>query len=69
MEKMFVSLENSLSETNQSIYDGPEPMRSKAAIASYRCKLYRTHLEQRAASHIAPHFSTDSKNTVPQPRA
>ena len=69
MEKMFVSLENSTKDTAEPGFDGVEAIRSKASTASYRCKLYRTHLEQGAASSFAaPHFSTQPKNAATQPR-
>jgi hypothetical protein len=49
MGKMFVELENSNNVTEKAAFDDAEPMRSKAAIASYRCKLYRAQLEQWSA--------------------
>jgi hypothetical protein len=46
MEKMYVSLEGSNNEVAESSFAAAEPIRSKAAIASYRCKLYRAQLDQ-----------------------
>ena len=70
MGKTFVSFENSTSDAGELSFDVIEPMQSKAVTASYRCKLYRAHLEQGAASRfITPHFSTQSKNAADQPRA
>ena len=59
MDRMFVTLENSIIDLADS-YDGPEPMRSKAAKASYLCKLYRAHLGQGAESNT-PLFATQFK--------
>src|ERR1700719_623532 len=50
MEKMFVSLEGSSDGSASSAFATPETMRSKVAIASYRCKLYRAQLDQLADS-------------------
>ena len=67
MERMFVTLEGSLIDTAES--EGPEPMRSKAATASYVCKLYRAYLAQSAASRfITPNFPAHSKHAAPQLR-
>jgi len=51
MEKMFVYPETLESKTASGIIlDEVENPHSRADIASYRCKLYRTVLEQRTAS-------------------
>jgi hypothetical protein len=51
MEKMFVGEEGPYDTTPDGyILDAPEPVRSRTIIASYRCKVYRTMLEQYAAS-------------------
>jgi hypothetical protein len=49
MEKMFVSLEGSNIEPAESALAAGEPVRSTAAIASHRCKLYRAQLDQAIA--------------------
>jgi hypothetical protein len=54
MEKMFVDPESLESRgiAGMSFEDAQSP-RSRADIASHRCKLYRTVLEQRNASQQA----------------
>jgi len=68
MERMYVSVESSTQTTTDgSVFDGFEPMQSRSAIASYRCKVFRAHLEQGAASqfivsHISPLHWPQPKN-------
>jgi len=69
MEKMFVGGEGSYDTIpDESIFAGPEPVQSRTIIASYRCKVYRTLLEQCAASHnIRGLVSLHSKDAQKQP--
>ena len=53
MTKMFISLEGSADQITASEREF-DTMRSKAAIPTYSCKLYRARLEQCAASEHAP---------------
>lgn len=53
MEKMFVYPEALDSRVALEMLSGDEPAHSRADVASHRCKLYRTLLEQRTASHQA----------------
>jgi len=52
MTKMFISLDGYADETVSSELEF-DTMRSKAAMPAYSCKLYRTRLEQGAASEHA----------------
>ena len=64
MEKMYISLEG-INRTTESVFDGFEPRRSRSSIASYRCKLYRAHLDQRADSqHIL--FAANQGHRTPE---
>ena len=52
MEKMFIYPETLDSRgTSALAFDDTESPRSRGNTASYRCKLYRTLLEQRTASN------------------
>ena len=64
MEKMFIYPETLDSKITSDIYleDG-ESAYSRADIASHRCKLYRTLLEQRTASHQAVMGRIDNERT------
>ena len=54
MEKMFVYPETLDSRVAwETPSDAAEPAHSRADVASHRCKLYRTVLEQRTASQQA----------------
>lgn len=54
MEKMFVYPEALDSRVALEMFSGDDqPAHSRADVASHRCKLYRTLLEQRTASHQA----------------
>jgi hypothetical protein len=54
MEKMFVYPETLESRTGwEMLRDEVDNSRSRADVASHRCKLYRTLLEQRTASRKA----------------
>ena len=54
MEKMFVYPETLDSKVARDVHrDDSENAYSKSAVASHRCKLYRTLLEQRTASRQA----------------
>jgi len=70
MEKMFISIESSAGDTARSLFGDSEPARSRAGIASYRCKVLQARLEQGAASqHIAPLLSSQEKKRAEQARA
>ena len=67
MEKMFVYPETLDSNTACGIIlEEIENPHSRADIASYRCKLYRTVLEQRTASRqrLAGTHNEQSANTA-----
>jgi len=54
MEKMFIYPETLDSKVTSDMHlEDAERACSRADIASHRCKLYRTLLEQRTASHQA----------------
>ena len=53
MTKMFISLEGSENQIANAEREF-DTMRSKAAMPTYSCKLYRARLEQGAASEHAP---------------
>jgi len=47
MQKMFVSPENlEANVTNGNVMHDPEHVESRGGIVSYRCKVYRSLLEQ-----------------------
>jgi hypothetical protein len=64
MEKMFVYPEtlDSKAAWDMDLEDA-ESSYSRADIASHRCKLYRTLLEQRTASHQAVTGRIDNERT------
>jgi hypothetical protein len=54
MEKMFIYPETLDSKVAWGMpFDDMEPSHSRSDVASHRCKLYRTLLEQRTASQQA----------------
>ena len=64
MEKMFVYPETLDSKAAWDMYlEDAESAYSRADIASHRCKLYRTLLEQRTASHQAVTGRIDNERT------
>jgi len=65
MEKMFVYPESLDSVAAEGVSIGDiEPVRSKAGIVSYQCKVYRALLEQGIASrNVGPSFVSRSRGT------
>jgi hypothetical protein len=60
MEKMFVYPETLESRVAwEMLFEDADNSRSRADVASHRCKLYRTVLEQRTASRQARIASMD----------
>ena len=65
MEKMFVYPETLDSNAAWDMHlEEAESAYSRADIASHRCKLYRTLLEQRTASHQAVIGRIDDERTT-----
>jgi predicted kinase len=65
MEKMFVYPETLDSKVARDVHrDDVENAYSKSAVASHRCKLYRTLLEQRTASRKAALVGMDDERAA-----
>jgi len=72
MEKMFVNLEGHNSAVAESAVATAEPIRSMAATASHRCKLYRAQLDQafarrNSAPQGLPRFADAAGKSRPVP--
>jgi hypothetical protein len=65
MDKMFVYPETLDSKFTRDMHrDDAENSSSRSDIASHRCKLYRTLLEQRTASRQAALAGTDDERAA-----